>query len=64
MIIMDKATVAKLGAALVKWAGFNPDGPLLVEQIEFLSDIDLGFCEEQEGLLNLLGALRDLFEPA
>ena len=62
--VIDKATARKLGAALLKWAGFNLDVPLLVSQIEFLADIDLEFCDEQKGLLNLLGALRDLFEPA
>lgn len=61
--IIDKATAEKLGAALLKWAGFNVDVPLLVSQIEWLAGlVPLNWTEEQEGLLNLLGALRDLFE--
>ena len=61
-VIIDKATAGKLGAALLGWAGFNPDVPLLVSQIEWLAGLGLELCAEQEGLLNLLGALRDLFE--
>ena len=60
--LIDKATAGKLGAALLGWAGFNPDVPLLVSQIEWLAGLGLELCAEQEGLLNLLGALRDLFE--
>jgi len=61
-MIIDKATARKLGAALLGWAGFNVDTPLLVNQIEWLAGLGLGLCNEQEGLLNLLGALRDLSE--
>ena len=63
MLILDKATARKLGAALLEWAGFNMDVDLLVKQIEWLAGLQ-PWTEEQEGLLNLLGALRDLFEKA
>ena len=59
--ILDKATARKVGAALLEWAGFNVDVPLLVSQITWLAGLQ-PWTEEQEGLLNLLGGLRDLFE--
>ena len=61
MLIIDKATARKVGAALLTWAGFNVDVPLLVSQITWLAGLQ-PWTEEQEGLLNLLGGLRDLFE--
>ena len=35
----------------------------LAEQIKVIEGTGLGLCDEQEGLLNLLGALRDLVDP-
>ena len=61
-MIIDKATARKVGAALLQWSGFNVDVDLLVTQIEWLCNVSP--CDEQEGLLNLLGALRDLMEQA
>jgi len=58
---IDKATARKVGAALLQWSGFNVDVDLLIQQIEWLAWQHI--CDEQEGLLNLLGALRDLMEP-
>jgi hypothetical protein len=59
-MIVDKATTRRVGAALLKWSGFNVDVDLLVKQIDWLAWQHI--CDEQEGLLNLLGALRDLME--
>ena len=61
--VIDKETARKLSAALLKWAGLNVDVDLLIKQINWLAGLGLGLCDEQEGLLNLLGALRDLMEP-
>jgi hypothetical protein len=60
--VIDKATAKKVGAALLQWSGFNVDVDLLVNQINWLAGLGLGLCDEQEGLLNLLGELRDLME--
>ena len=67
--IIDKETAGKVGMALLKWSGFNVDLDLLVKQIEWLAGeqkyAEAGdpLPDEAEGILSLLGALRDLVEP-
>lgn len=77
LAVLDKTTAGKVGMALLKFSGFNVDVDLLVKQIEWLAGISRpsslgpenrrerlgGIYDEQEGLLNLLGALRDLVDP-
>lgn len=60
--VIDKATARKLGAALLQWSGFKVDLDLLIPQIDWLASLT-PWTEEQEGLLNLLGAIRDLIDP-
>lgn len=35
----------------------------LIKQMAWLAGLGLSLCDEQEGLLNLLGAIRDLGDP-
>jgi hypothetical protein len=66
--VIDKATAGAVGMALLKFAGFNVDVDLLVKQTEWLAGeqkyAEAGdpLPDEAEGILNLLGALRDLME--
>lgn len=59
--IINKGTAGKVGAALLKWSGFNVDRDLLIAQTTWASKQP--HSDEREGLLNLLYALRDLIDP-